>query len=267
MSGEPIIEVHDLEVRYDQRVVLSGVDFSIARGEILVVVGGSGCGKSTLLRAMIGLLAPHRGRVIISGVDINQAGDREMHRLRLGIGVLFQSSGLLGSLNLMENVALPLGEYTDLKDEALRRVVRLKLGLVGLQGYEQLYPAELSGGMRKRAGLARALALDPEVLFFDEPSAGLDPVTAAELDNLIVHLNQALGTTMVIVTHELQSIFAIADRVIMLDAEEKGIVAQGDPRTLRDDSRDPRVLRFFRRQPRPGAPGTEPAGAGGMRGT
>jgi phospholipid/cholesterol/gamma-HCH transport system ATP-binding protein len=263
VQDRTLISVEDLEVRYGERVILKDVNFTVDSGEVLVIVGGSGCGKSTLLRAMIGLLTPARGRIVISGVEVTQAEEDAIRRLRQNMGVLFQSSGLLGSLNLWENVALPLGEYTDLSPAGLDRLVRFKLGLVGLAGSNHLYPAELSGGMRKRAGLARAMALDPEVLFFDEPSAGLDPVTAAELDDLILNLNQGLGTTMVIVTHELSSIFAIADRVVMLDAEQKGIVAQGDPRDLRDNSGDVRVQRFFRRQPRHARAGCHlEAGAG-----
>jgi phospholipid/cholesterol/gamma-HCH transport system ATP-binding protein len=185
-------------------------------------------------------------------VDLMTADDTELHKLRRGIGVLFQSGALFGSMTLAENVSLPLEEYTDLSPEAIDLIVRMKLSLVDLAGYENHLPEELSGGMRKRAGLARAMALDPAVLFFDEPSAGLDPITAAELDILIKGINAGLGTTMVVVTHELESIFNIAHRVIMLDKSAKGIIAEGDPRELKEHSTDPRVVNFFNRRPSAG---------------
>ncbi len=251
MSQRPIIEIQNLVVGYDDRVVLENVDITVPAGEVLGVVGGSGCGKSTLLKAMIGLLRPMSGRVLIEGVDVHAAGEKELKALHTRMGVLFQSSGLISSLSLFGNVALPLRDYTACDHETIRRLVHMKLGLVDLAGMENLWPDELSGGMKKRAGLARAMALDPPVLFFDEPSGGLDPVTAAELDQLILRINQGMGTTIIVVTHELSSIFTITNRVVMLDGGARGIIAEGDPRDLRDDPPDERVRRFFRRQPRP----------------
>jgi phospholipid/cholesterol/gamma-HCH transport system ATP-binding protein len=247
--GQPVIVVEGLTARYGEETILEGVSLQVSRGEILVILGGSGCGKSTLLKHMIGLHKPHAGRVLICGRDI--AGDDEavLAEVRRGLGVLFQSGALFGSMTLAENVALPLQEYTDLPQPTIDLVVRMKLGLVDLAGYENHFPSELSGGMRKRAALARAMALDPAILFFDEPSAGLDPVTAAELDRLINRINQGLGTTMVVVTHELASIFNIAHRVIMLDKRARGIIAEGDPRELREHATDPRVTNFFQRKP------------------
>jgi phospholipid/cholesterol/gamma-HCH transport system ATP-binding protein len=197
---------------------------------------------------MIGLQQPSSGKVLFRGVDITAAGEKELNNYRQNIGVLFQSSALFSSMTLNENIALPLREYTDLDSAMINMIIKMKLGMVNLAGYENHYPSELSGGMKKRAGIARAMALDPIVLFFDELSAGLDPVTAVELDDLIIKTNDALGTTMVIVTHELESICKIADRVIMLDKKAKGIIAEGDPRELKEKSTDPRVRRFFLRQ-------------------
>jgi len=227
---------------------LRDMDFCIYAGEIVTVLGGSGCGKSTLLKALVGLLAPMRGRVIVGGDDITDQDPETLTRARRKMGVLFQSGALLGSLTLAENVALPLKEFTELSKEFIDAIVRLKLCQVHLEDYGDYMPAELSGGMRKRAGLARAMALDPEILFFDEPTAGLDPITAGEMDQLILQLNATLGTTMVVVTHELTSIFTISHRSIMLDREREGIVAIGDPRELRVKSSDPLVQAFFKRQ-------------------
>jgi phospholipid/cholesterol/gamma-HCH transport system ATP-binding protein len=248
-SHEPVIIVEDLTAGYGEQLIFDRLNFQVERGEIFVILGGSGCGKSTLLRLLIGLKAPGAGRIVVNGVNINTAGEKEMQEVRTGIGVLFQSGALFGSMTLAENVAFPLREYTDLSPAAIDRIVAMKLAMVSLAGHENHYPAELSGGMVKRAGLARAMALDPSILFFDEPSAGLDPVTAAELDELIKVLNGGLGTTMVVVTHELESILAIADRVIMLDPAKKGIIAEGDPRELKAHSRDPLVHSFFNRIP------------------
>jgi phospholipid/cholesterol/gamma-HCH transport system ATP-binding protein len=250
-DNNPVIMVKGLTARFGDDVILENVSFEVFRGEILVILGGSGCGKSTLLKHMIGLYQPYAGRVLINGVDVNTGDDRELRRLRMGIGVLFQSGALFGSMTLAENVALPLQEYTDLDPETIELIVKMKLGLVQLAGYENHLPSEISGGMKKRAGLARAMALDPTVLFFDEPSAGLDPITSVELDNLIKGINAGLGTTMVIVTHELESIFNIAQRVVILDKSAKGIIAEGDPRDLKDHSPDPRVVNFFNRRPMP----------------
>jgi len=248
MSRKPIIQVKDLTARYGEDTILSEVSFDIFEGEIFVILGGSGCGKSTLLKHLIGLIKPYSGRVIIDGEDISQGDDSSYQRTLTKIGVLFQSAALFGSMTLAENIALPIIEYTDLPADAVNRIISMKLSLVNLDGYERHFPSEISGGMKKRAGLARAMALNPHILFFDEPSAGLDPVTSAELDNLILHLNRNLGTTMVIVTHELQSIFNVAHRVIMLDKTAKGIIAEGDPVFLRDHSQNNFVSSFFNPQ-------------------
>jgi phospholipid/cholesterol/gamma-HCH transport system ATP-binding protein len=243
-----VIAVEHLSARYGDDIILQDVNMEVFRGEILVVAGGSGCGKSTLLRHMIGLSAPSGGRVLINGVDITTASEEQMSKVRRGIGMLFQSSALLGSMTLSDNIALPLSEFTDLSGATIDMIVRIKLAMVGLAGYENHFPAELSGGMKKRAGIARAMALDPDVLFLDEPFAGLDPITSAELDLLIKRINQGMGTTMVIVSHELESIFSIARRIVMLDKRRKGIIAEGDPRFLKEKSPDPHVRHFFNRE-------------------
>ncbi len=247
----PVIVVEGLTARFGDEVILEDVTFEVYPGEILVILGGSGCGKSTLLKHMIGLYQPYTGRVLIRGVDVNTDDEAELRSLRMGIGVLFQSGALFGSMTLAENVALPLQEYTDLDPETIELIVKMKLGLVQLAGYENHLPSEISGGMKKRGGLARAMALDPTVLFFDEPSAGLDPITSVELDNLIKGINAGMRTTMVIVTHELESIFNIAHRVIILDKGARGIIASGDPLDLKEHSPDPRVVNFFNRRPMP----------------
>ncbi len=249
MAREAVIEVDGLTVRFGDNLVLDQVSLSVARGEVVVIAGGSGCGKSTLLKHMIGLYAPESGSVVINGVEIVGAAEEDMKRVHRQIGVLFQSSALFGSFTVLENVALPIRDFTSLSPQRAGLLAKAKLAMVGLAGYENHLPSEISGGMMKRAALARAMALDPQILFFDEPGAGLDPVTAAGLDRLINRINQGLGTTMVIVTHELPSIFEIAHRVILLDKGVKGIVAQGPPEELREHSRDPRVMNFFQRLP------------------
>ena len=246
MTGrEAIIRVKDLVGRYGEVVILEDISFNVYEGEVFVILGGSGCGKSTLMKHIIGLIQPYSGEVTIDGDEISKGDEATLQRVFRKIGVLYQSSALLGSMTLAENVALPIKEYTDLPEESIDSMVKMKLKLVNLDGYENHLPSELSGGMRKRAGLARAMALNPKILFFDEPSAGLDPVTSAELDELIIHLNKAFGTTMVIVTHELQSIFAVAHRVIVLDKRTRGIIAEGDPKYLRDYSQNRFVKQFF----------------------
>ncbi|MFZ1979833.1 MAG: ATP-binding cassette domain-containing protein [Smithella sp.] len=244
----PIIVVRDLAARFGKNVVFEGVNFQVYKGEVLVIVGASGCGKSTLLRIMIGLQKPYSGQVLYQGTDITHAEEKELNEYRQNIGVLFQSGALFSSMTIKENIELPLQEYTDLDPAMIDTIIKMKLGLVNLAGYENYHPSELSGGMKKRAGIARAIALDPRVLFFDELSAGLDPVTAAELDDLIIKTDEALGTTMVIVTHELESIYKIAHRVLMLDKEAKGIIAEGKPLELKEQATDPRVKSFFLRQ-------------------
>lgn len=248
-EAQPIIIVEHLRAEFGDNLIFRDVSFQVRRGEIFVILGGSGCGKTTLLKHLIGLYRPSAGKVLVNGVDIVAQDPAEMELVRKGTGMLFQAGALFGSMTLAENVAVPLQQYTRLPQEEIDRIVKMKLSLVNLSGYDNHLPEELSGGMKKRAGLARAMALDPPILFFDEPSAGLDPVSAVELDLLIKGLNAALGTTMVIVTHELQSIYFIADRIIMLDKETKGIIAEGDPRELRDTATDPKVANFFNRKP------------------
>jgi phospholipid/cholesterol/gamma-HCH transport system ATP-binding protein len=248
-NGETIIRVEHLEARYGDRVILHDVNCEVRRGEVFVIVGGSGSGKTTLLRHMIGLLQPAAGRVLIEGEDIASADAEQLARIQRRLGVTFQAGALFGSLTLGQNIALPMEEYTALAPDTIELMVKIKLAMVKLDGCEDYMPAELSGGMRKRAAVARALALDPPILFFDEPSAGLDPIISAELDELILQLKRSLGATMVVVSHELASIFTIADRCVMIDAETKSIIAEGDPRALRDRSPDPRVHAFFNRRP------------------
>lgn len=239
-----MISVRELAIGYDGRAILQDLDFEVGRQEVFVVLGGSGCGKSTLLRHLIGLQAPMAGTIHIEGIGAPSASPG-----RPRFGVTFQAGALFSSMTLLENVALPLITWTDLSEEAWHAIALARLRLVGLGGFENHLPAEISGGMRKRAAIARALALDPELLFLDEPSAGLDPVSAVELDDLIRALRDDLGVTTVIVTHELQSIFRIGDNCIMLDRDARGIIAKGDPRVLRDESDDERVRRFFNRLP------------------
>ncbi len=243
----PAIEVEHLQCAYDADIVLQDVSFTVARGEVFFIIGGSGCGKSTLLRHMVGLHAPRAGTVKFFGRPFSSADLTARRAMLKTFGMLFQSGALWTSLTLRENVSLPLEEYTTLSKRDILEVATLKLAQVGLTGFEDYYPAEISGGMKKRAGLARALALDPAIVFFDEPSAGLDPVTSRKLDELVLQVRDTIGTTIVIVSHELASIYGIADRVIMLDRQAKGVIAEGRPRELAAHSRDPRVTDFLRR--------------------
>jgi len=241
------IEVRDLTMAYGDFVIQKDLNFAVRRGDIFVIMGGSGCGKSTLLKVMIGLKAPSCGDVVYAGEPFWAATPARQEALKRGFGTLFQAGALWSAMTLAENVALPLKQYARLSDREIRELCEYKLALVGLAGFEDFYPNEISGGMKKRAGLARAMAMDPEILFFDEPSAGLDPISARLLDDLILELRESLGTTVVIVTHELASIFAIGNNSVFLDPVTKTQLAIGDPKELRDHSESFEVRNFLMR--------------------
>ena len=246
-NKQPCVLVRDLTMAYGSFVVQRDLTFTINRGDIFIIMGGSGCGKSTLLRHLIGLKPPSKGQVLYGEVNFWEAGPDVRKQIMKNIGVLYQSGALWSSMTLARNIALPLEEHTDLSPEEIREMIALKLALVGLAGFEDFYPSEISGGMRKRAGLARAMALDPEILFFDEPSAGLDPVSAHLLDDLILELRESLGATIVVVTHELASIFAIGNNSVFLDPDTKTMIAVGDPKDLLSNPPDPKVRTFLTR--------------------
>ena len=241
------VRVNGLTMAYGSFVLMRDLTFAVRRGAVFIVMGGSGSGKSTLLRHLLGLNEPASGEIFYGAESFTRATPDAREAMLRRFGVLYQSGALFSSLTLAENVGLPLGEYTDLSPAEIREVTALKLALVGLRGFEDYYPSQISGGMQKRAGLARAIALDPEILFFDEPSAGLDPVSSRRLDELILELRDSLGATVVVVTHELASIFAIGDDSVFLDAESRTIIASGPPRELRAHSANPQVRAFLTR--------------------
>lgn len=248
MSKEaPLISVSNLSIGYGDYVLMKDISFSVSRGEIFFIMGGSGCGKSTLLHVLTGLIPPLSGKISIDGADFSKAGEKMRHKIMQNCGILYQSGALFSSMTLSENVALPLQQYTDYSPGLIKELTSLKLALVGLAGFEDFYPSEISGGMCKRAGLARALALDPEILYCDEPSAGLDPVSSRLLDDLILDLNHSLGTTFVIVSHELASIFNIGTDSIFLDGDTKSIMGRGKPEDLLRNPPNDVVRRFLTR--------------------
>ncbi len=247
-NAKSVIKVENVTIAYDDFVVLKDINFEVKQGEIFVILGGSGCGKSTLLKNMISLFKPVTGKVLIDGKNIVAAQGDELRDILSSIGVMYQNGALFGSMNIMENICLVLEEFTNLPRDAMELIANMRLKVVGLEGAGYKMPSELSGGMKKRAAIARAMALDPKIIFLDEPGAGLDPITSAQLDELILKLSRSLKITFVIVTHELESIFSIADRVIMLDKETKSIIASGNPKELRDKSTNPWVRQFFNRQ-------------------
>jgi phospholipid/cholesterol/gamma-HCH transport system ATP-binding protein len=246
-ENETHITVSGLTMAYGSFVVMRDLNFTIQRGDIFIIMGGSGCGKSTLMKHLIGLKRPATGEVFYGDTSFWDADPVAQNQLMQRFGVLYQSGALWSSMTLAENVSLPLQQYTNLHPDEIEELVAIKMSLVGLGGFETYYPSEISGGMRKRAGLARAIALDPEVLFFDEPSAGLDPVSAKRLDDLILELRASLGSTVVVVTHELASIFAIANNSVFLDPETRTMLATGDPHRLLEESQDYRIQNFLRR--------------------
>jgi phospholipid/cholesterol/gamma-HCH transport system ATP-binding protein len=246
-NDKPHIIVKNLTMAYGSFVLMRDINFTVRHGDIFIIMGGSGCGKSTLLRHLIGLKEPAIGEIVYGDVNFTRADQQTRELMLRRFGVLYQGGALWSSMTLAQNVGLPLGEFTDLTSSQIREIAALKLALAGLSGFEDFYPSEISGGMQKRAGLARAMALDPEILFFDEPSAGLDPISSSLLDDLILELRESLGATVVVVTHELASIFAIGNNCVFLDADSRVQIATGDPKDLLANSRDPRVRRFLTR--------------------
>ncbi|MBQ9034713.1 MAG: ATP-binding cassette domain-containing protein [Alphaproteobacteria bacterium] len=247
MKEQVIIKAENLSVGYGDYVLLHDADYEVNKGDVFIIMGGSGCGKSSMLRVLTGLLPPLKGSVDIDGVNIVTASAEKMQQIREKSGILYQSGALFSSMTLAENIMLPLQQYSDYSPQTMRELASLKLALVGLKGFDDFYPSEISGGMKKRAGLARALALDPDIVYFDEPSAGLDPVSSHNLDELILEINRSLGTTIVVVTHELSSIFTIGNNSIFLDAETKTILARGNPKELLKNPPNEKVYEFLTR--------------------
>lgn len=247
MKQNSIIRAENLSIGYDNKIIMQNLSFDIPKGDIFIIMGGSGCGKSTLLRTLTGLIPAHSGRIWVRNVDFINASQKEKLEIMKHSGILYQGGALFSSMTLAENIALPLQQYTTHSPDRINQIVAFKLALVGLAGYEEYYPSEISGGMRKRAGLARALALDPEIVYFDEPSAGLDPVSSKNLDDLILEINKTLGTTIIVVTHELSSIFAIGKNSIFLDKITRTISAKGNPNELLKNPPNQRVYEFLTR--------------------
>jgi len=245
--GDPHIQLDHVTLAYGDFLIQQDLDFTVKEGDIFILMGGSGCGKSTVMRALTGILEPKVGSILYHGTDFWHQDLEARSLMQRRFGVMYQSGALWSSMTLAENIALPLEQYTSLGARQIREIAAYKLALVGLTGFDDFYPSEISGGMQKRVGVARAMALDPEILFFDEPSAGLDPVSARLLDDLLLELRDSLGTTMVVVTHELASIFTIADDSVFLDPETKTMLTTGDPRELRDHSDIPKVRTFLTR--------------------
>jgi len=246
-NKEAHIKVSDLTMAYGDFVLMRDLNFTVNHGDVFIVMGGSGCGKSTLMKIMVGLKSPARGQVFYGDVSFWETSPEQQESIIRNVGILYQSGALWSSMTLAENIAMPLEQYTDLSPSQIKEIVSLKLSLVGLAGFEDFYPSEISGGMKKRAGLARAMAMDPEILFFDEPSAGLDPISARLLDDLILELSESLGTTIVVVTHELASIFAIGNNSVFLDVDTRTMIASGDPKELVANPPDPKVYKFLTR--------------------
>ncbi len=247
MSKQAMIEAKNLTIGYGDFDLLKNTNYVVNESDIFIIMGSSGCGKSSMLRVLTGLLPPKEGKVIIDGVDMQNAPTKQIQKIREKSGILYQSGALFSSMTLAENIALPLEQYSDYSPATIKELASLKLALVGLKGFDNFYPSEISGGMKKRAGLARALALDPKILYFDEPSAGLDPISSRNLDDLIIEINQSLGTTIVVVTHELASIFAIGNNSIFLNGATKSITARGDPKELLKNPPNQEVYEFLTR--------------------